>query len=63
MTVKELKDFLMNYPDDKIIDIMIEDIKPAAKLHMALAPLEYKGELNDGHLFLGGYDYYKGENK
>lgn len=28
MTVKELKDFLMNYPDNKIIDIMIEDIEP-----------------------------------
>jgi hypothetical protein len=63
MTVKELREVISKYDDDKEINIMIEDVHGLqSPLHMALAPLQYHGLLNDGKVFLGGYDFYKGEN-
>ena len=63
MTIKELREVISKYDDDKEIIIMIEDVYGLqSPLHMALAPLQYYGLLNDGKVFLGGYDFYKGEN-
>lgn len=63
MTVKELREVISKYDDDKEINIMIDDVyELQSPLHMVLAPLQYHGLLNDGKVVLGGYDFYKGEN-
>lgn len=63
MTVKELREIISKYDDDKEINIMIENVYGLqSPLHMVLAPLQYSGLLNDGKIFLSGYDFYKGEN-
>ena len=62
MTVKELRKIISKYDDDKEINIMIENIYGLqSPLHMALAPLQYHGLLNNGKVFFSGYDFYKGE--